>query len=515
MTATSRLGSSDPRSEGPRHGDPARIAAALERAVVVELPPALPRQRWFGAKGRAITGARLRDCGELGRAAWLVLVDVTFAQGPDETYAVPLVLDDDARGAPGTLSLALDLGGTPTRADDAFDHPRFCLDLLAAFERESILPTVRGGSVRFVRTERFPRLGPAAPVAPQRLTGEQSNTSVVYGDVLIVKALRKVAPGPNLDYEVGEFLTFRARFPHVPPLAGAIEHAAATGETTTLAMLQRYVPSHGDGWRWALDQLGRLEPARADGASEHVFHDLFQLGVVTAALHGALASDASDPAFAPEPLTAEDVRTWGERVAGDVRRTCGAVRGRLDALPGEVAADARTLLASEPALIERARDLLALAAEPCAKIRVHGDYHLGQTLRTDAGFVILDFEGEPARPVAERRLKQCVLVDVAGMLRSLDYAVHTAVSPTGVPSPAGERWVRCANASFLEGYLDEIARAPVRLLPRSPSAFTRGLSVFELDRVLYEVRYELDNRPAWLGIPLRGLARLLARERGS
>ncbi len=508
------MGSSGRPSDGARHGDPARIAAALERAVVVELPAALPRQRWFGAKGRTIRGARLRDCGRLGDAAWLTLVDVTFTEGPDETYAVPLVLDDDASRAPAALSLAVDLDGTG-RADDAFDHPGFCLDLLTAFERGSTVSTARGGSVRFTRTDRFPRLAPGAPLAPRRLTGEQSNTSVVFGDVLIVKALRKVQPGPNLDYEVGEFLTFRARFPHVPPLAGAIEHVSATGEMTTLAMLQRFVPSHGDGWRWALDQLGQLQSERAAEASEPVFHDLFQLGVVTAALHGALASDASDPAFAPEPLTVEDARAWGERVAGDVRRTCSAVRGRLDTLPREVAADVRTVLASETALIERARLMETLGAEQCAKIRVHGDYHLGQTLRTDAGFVILDFEGEPARPVAERRRKQCVLVDVAGMLRSLDYAVHTAVSPTGVPSPAGERWVQRANASFLEGYLEEIARVPVRLLPRSPAASTRALSVFELDRALYEVRYELDNRPAWLGIPLRGLARLLARERGA
>jgi maltose alpha-D-glucosyltransferase/alpha-amylase len=509
------LGSSGRPSDGARHGDPARIAAALERAVVVELPAALPRQRWFGAKGRTIRGTRLRDCGRFGDAAWLTLIDVTFAEGPDETYAVPLVLGDAAGVAPGALSLAVDLDGAPARAADALDHPGFCLDLLTAFERGSTVPTARGGSVRFTRTDRFPRLAPGASVAPRRLTGEQSNTSVVYGDVLIVKALRKVQPGPNLDYEIGEFLTFRAKFPHVPPLAGAIEHASATGEATTLAMLQRFVPSRGDGWRWALDQLSQLQSERADETSEHVFHDLFQLGVVTAALHGALASDASDPAFAPEPLTAEDAGAWGERVADDVRRTCAAVRGRLDALPREVAADTSTVLASELALIERARDLTTLGAEQCTKIRVHGDYHLGQTLRTDAGFVVLDFEGEPARPVAERRRKQCVLVDVAGMLRSLDYAVHTAVSPTGVPSAAGERWVRRANASFLEGYLEEIARVPARLLPRSPAAFRRALSVFELDRALYEVRYELDNRPAWLGIPLRGLARLLAREPGA
>jgi maltose alpha-D-glucosyltransferase/alpha-amylase len=494
--------------------EPTRIAAALERAVAVDLPRALPAQRWFGDKGRTITGARLRDAAALGELAWLALVDVGFAQGPDATYAVPIVLAPASSTTPSTLPLRLDVDGARLLAADAFDHPGFCLELLAGFDRQSLVPTARGGALRFVHTDRFPRLGSAASVTPRRLTGEQSNTSVVFGDVLIVKALRKVQPGPNLDHEIGAFLTFRAAFPHVPPLAGALEHVAANGEVTTLGLLQRYVPSRGDGWRWALDQLSRL-PAEPTDASESVFNDLSRLGAVTAALHGALASDPRDPAFAPEPLTADDARTFSERVVGDLARTCGAVRARLDGLPSEVASDARTVLDSEGALAARAHGLAALGAEQCVRIRVHGDYHLGQTLRTDAGFVILDFEGEPARPVAERRRKQCVLVDVAGMLRSLDYAVHTALSPTGTPSPAGERWVRRASAAFLEGYREGIARVPTRLLPASPSAFAQALSVFELDRALYEVRYELDNRPGWLGIPLRGLARLLMRERSA
>jgi len=141
----------------------ARIAAALERAIAAELPPALPSQRWFGAKGRAITGARLRDGAELGEHAWLALVDVTFAEGPDESYAIPLVLGADASAGPSTLSLTLELDGARVRATDAFDHPGFCLGLLTGFERQSILSTVRGGSVRFVRTDRFPPLGPRPP----------------------------------------------------------------------------------------------------------------------------------------------------------------------------------------------------------------------------------------------------------------------------------------------------------------------------------------------------------------
>src|SRR5262245_30701182 len=253
--ATSHSGSSGPPSDGTSHVDSSRIVLALERAIAIELPPALPRQRWFGDKGRAITGARLRDCGAFGARAWLTLVDVSFAEGPDATYAVPVALDRDQPA--GALSLTLDIDDTATRAIDAFDHAGFNVELLTAFERESSVPTVRGGSVRFVRTERFPRLDAAAARAPRRLTGEQSNTSVVYGDQLIVKALRKVQPGPNLDYEVGEFLTFRARFAHVPPLAGAIEYLPAAGDATTLGLLQRFVPSHGDGWNWVLGQLRR------------------------------------------------------------------------------------------------------------------------------------------------------------------------------------------------------------------------------------------------------------------
>src|SRR5262249_29879306 len=154
----------------------------------------------------------------------------------------------------------------------------------------------------------------------------------------------------------------------------------------------------------------------------------------------------------------------------------------------------------EAILRARSADLQALGAERCVKIRVHGDYHLGQTLRTESGFVLLDFEGEPDRPLAERRRKMSGLVDVAGMLRSLDYAAHAALSPAS--TPAGERWVRRASAAFVEGYLTEVDRLPARLAPTSRSALARALSVFELDKALYEVRYELDHRPAWVAIPL-------------
>src|SRR6266478_870876 len=477
------MASRAPRSDRAPGADHARVEAALGRAVSAQLAPLLPRQRWFGDKGRTITGVRLRDCGALGDRAWLVLVDVTFDEGLDETYAVPLVLGGEG-AAPGALAMTLDLDGVTTRALDAFDDPGFCLELVTAFERNVTVPTLHQGAVRFVRTELFPPLAGVASLTPRRLTAEQSNTSVVYGDRLVVKALRRVKPGITLDYEVGAFLTFRARFPHVPPLAGAIEYVPAAGEVTTLGLLQGYVANQGDGWSWLVGHLRQLPPARVDELSGHVFRELSGLGVVTGALHAALASDAADPGFAPEPTTADDVTAWIERIVADVGRTCDKVRARLSAVPREVEDDARTLLAGEAALRSRVRDLPPL-------------------------------EGEPARPVAERRRKQSALVDVAGMLRSLDYAVHATLAPASGPTGAGERWVGRASAAFLEGYLGEIVRAPARLLPAAPAGVARALSVFELDKALYEVRYEVDNRPAWLAIPLRGLTRLLARERAA
>jgi maltose alpha-D-glucosyltransferase/alpha-amylase len=506
------MASRAPRSDGEPRADPARVEAALGRAVSAELPSLLVRQRWFGDKGRTIRGARLRDCGALGPRAWLVLVDVTFAEGSDETYAVPLVLDGAGTPA-GSLAMTLDLDGVAARAGDAFDDPEFCLDLLSAFERDARVPTSRGGTIRFIRTERCPPLARSAALAPRRLTGEQSNTSVAYGDRLILKGLRRVKPGITLDYEVGAFLTFRARFPHVPPLAGAIEYVPAAGEVTTLGVLQGYIANQGDGWSWVVGHLRQLPPERVDELSAQVFRELAGLGAVTGALHGALASDSNDPGFAPELITDADMTAWIERIVDDVGRTCEALRARLADVPRELEGDARALLAGEAALRARARDLQTLGGEGCMKIRVHGDYHLGQTLRTEAGFIVLDFEGEPARPLAERRRKQSVLVDVAGMLRSLDYAVHAAVAQGSAPTQAGERWVRSAGAAFLEGYLAELGKTPVRLLPASPAGRAHALSVFELDKALYEVRYELDSRPAWLGIPLRGLVRLLTRAR--
>ena len=221
-----------------------------------------------------------------------------------------------------------------------------------------------------------------------------------------------------------------------------------------------------------------------------------RLGALTGGLHAALASDPGDPAFAPEPITAGDVARWTARIAGDLAWTLEALRARLADLPAPARARAEALLADEAGLAACLDGLDTLPAEGRAKIRVHGDYHLGQTLRTDDDFVILDFEGEPARPLAERRAKHSPLRDVAGMVRSLDYAAATALGEGEGPRAAGDTWRRLAVDAFLDAYLGEAAGAPARLVPAARPTLARALAPFTLDKALYE----LNNRPDWLRV---------------
>src|SRR3989442_1057693 len=358
------MGSRARPSSPARAPSPARVEEALDRTVAAELPRLLPRQRWFGSKGRAIAAVRAADWARLGERGWLGLVDVAFGAGADERYLVAFVLR--AGAAPrGALSLPLDLAETSVRAEDAFDDPLFCRALLEGFGRGTSVSSTRG-RLRFVRGDGAPTLAQAAALVPRRPRVEQSNTSGVYGDRFVLKAL---------------------------------------------------------------------------------------------------ASDAADPIFAPEPITAADTGAWGRRVAADVRRTCEAVRARLDRVPPELRDQTRALAAGEGALLPRVRGLDALADAGCAKIRIHGDYHLGQTLRTDDGFVILDFEGEPDRPPAERRLKQSPLTDVAGMLRSFDYAAATAFGSSDEFAAARAAWRPLATGALLHPHVQVLARAPLRLPP--------------------------------------------------
>ena len=481
---------------------PAEVVAVLEGDGGAALGEFLRRQRWFAAKVRGLDSARIADWAVLDqrKPLLLALLDVD-----GERYYLPLA-----------VSAAADEGDAIARVGsrivvEGHADPVFGMKMLEAISAGREI-TGQAGSFRC--RPMMPWAGPdardAAAIDVQRLSGEQSNTSIAIGRELILKSLRRPRPGVNPEVEITQFLTARG-FPHVPRLVGWMDYAAADGESATLSVLQGFVAYEGDGWRHVLRALGRdARDARRTTPDDPLMRAMGELGRVTGELHSALASDPMDRAFAPEPITAEDARRWESGIAAALdRASSNAVRG-----DPELARALRAVSTGGAIAVRAGLDLLALAG--AHKIRCHGDYHLGQVLKTRDSFVVIDFEGEPGRPIAERRAKQSPLRDVAGMLRSLNYAVNTVGREGEVGSrPEAalwlERWERLARAAFLDGYTSATGRSPVRLVPPWRDELLRACAPFEIDKACYELAYELDHRPDWVAIPLAGLSRLLER----
>jgi trehalose synthase-fused probable maltokinase len=307
---------------------------------------------------------------------------------------------------------------------------------------------------------------------------EQSNTSVVLGERLMLKLFRLLEPGLNPDLEIGTFLT-DAGFADTPPMAGGITWQPDGDEPAAAAMLQAFVPALGDAWAAMLDHLA-TDPTRG-------LHAAAEIGRVTAAMHRALASRPDHPAFPARTATVEEAAGWRASAERQLAQAVTAVSG----------SDHERLVALSPIITARFADTFGSASGDAAVTRIHGDYHLGQLLaRPDGGYSVIDFEGEPARPLAERRAPSSPLRDVAGMLRSLDYASRMAARDSGLDADA---WLARARAAFLEGY-------------GGIGSEQRGLlDAFELEKACYEVRYEANNRPDWLWLPIAAVARLGGR----
>jgi maltose alpha-D-glucosyltransferase/alpha-amylase len=317
---------------------------------------------------------------------------------------------------------------------------------------------------------------------------------------MFLKIYRQLRPGTNIELEVGRYLTEVAHFPHSVPVAGALEYTGPGGVPLTLALLQAYVPNQGDGWTYTVEYLVRyLEQQRA--ASEAPPPDVHgaylavirTLGRRTAELHLAFASSSGNPAFDPEPLTGEDLAAYKKRARDEAAAALRILERSSAKLPSPAREEAQALHGQQQQLLARI-DNYPLQAGNAVKIRVHGDYHLAQVLIAENDFRIIDFEGEPARPLAERRAPSSPLRDVAGMLRSLDYAARTAERTQ--PGFDAEAWLPQARSAFLaaHGGID----------PRDAGL----LAAFELEKACYEVRYEASNRPEWLWLPLAAFERL-------
>jgi predicted trehalose synthase len=438
-------------------------------------------QRWFGSKSREVSHIEVVLAVPLRTEIPLLvvaLIEARFGEGTHETYQVPLGLRPAGEGWTDRVILEAD-GWT---VYDALADAAAGRELLHRIHASDHVP-LEDCTVNF-RWAESAAAGIAGTVDVRPVGVEQSNSSVVFGEQLILKAFRRVEPGVNPELELLRFLSMRG-FEHIAPLAGWYEVEGRMVDAT-LGILQEYLAGARDGWELVLDELA--------SAPDSLFGRLRALGAVTGEMHSALGSDPNDPAFAPDEPSVESLAL----LTADIDEQIERLFIELPDMP------ALEPVAGRGQDVRERLQLLSHIGAGGRVIRTHGDLHLGQTMLADRGWVILDFEGEPARPLPERRLKRSPLRDVAGMLRSFSYAAAGARILRGTDPPAD--WEDKARATYLEGYHDSVDPA---LLPPGQQATEQLLAVFELEKAIYELRYELNNRPDWVGIPVAGILRLL------
>jgi maltokinase len=445
---------------------------ALEEWVVA--------QRWFGSKAREVVHLGVLDVVPLRlepRLLASVMVESRFAPGTHEVYQVPVAYRPVEEGwSAGAIAEADGMTIYDALSDP--EEGQALLELMRANARLESEDAV--SEFHWVEGTRDP--GPSAVVRP--MGAEQSNSSLVFDEALALKLYRRVEAGINPELELLRFLTER-NFESVPALAGWYEYTGRLMEAT-LGVMQEFLPGARDGWELALDELSS-DP-------EEFLGRVRALGEVTGRLHSALGSDASNPSFAPEEPSAESLGLLTATVDEEIERI-------FVELPEDEAVEP---IAGRGEEVREQLRLLTHVGSAGKVIRTHGDYHLGQTMLAERGWVVIDFEGEPARPLPERRRKRSPLRDVAGMMRSFAYAASASQILRGVQPP--EDWEQRAREEFLEAYLDA---ADPSLLPASRHGVEQLLSVFELEKAVYELRYELNNRPDWVRIPVAGILRLL------
>jgi maltose alpha-D-glucosyltransferase / alpha-amylase len=557
------------------------------------LPVYLARQRWFGAKSRTLSSVQILDWVELPNIpAALVFLQVLYSEGDPDIYQLPLALTTGPEAAavrtnaPASILASLTTNIGPAILHDATAREDVRQALLTLIETNvrliaSIPGEVNDNAVilseaRSAESKGSELPGPATAVkdrsatetalpiiqghtssafAATRGTGplpartgsaEQSNTSILYDQKLILKLFRRLQPGENPDTEITRFLTEVARFPRVAPFLGDIRgQSSPVAEPTTLAMLQGLVENEGDGWQHTLDELSRYfesvvtsAPPRSVGTAPTFLDRVSSqsipaearenaglyldaaalLGRRTAELHLALAMPTDNAAFAPEPFTAEALAADAGRIHTQVVHTLDAVKRAFTKLPDEHTSDSAALILSRRIqLLTRAHAITEVPPQEAGqRIRIHGDYHLGQVLRARGDYVILDFEGEPARSLAERRAKQSPLRDVAGMLRSFSYAAYSALDlfaqrhpgTAKALEPWAQLWQNAVSTEFFTAWRTTVAPNP-HLTPKPQQAHIL-LNAYLLEKALYELLYELNNRPAWVRIPIAGILALPA-----
>jgi maltose alpha-D-glucosyltransferase/alpha-amylase len=532
-----------------------RARASLEGI----LPEYLQARRWFGARTRRIKTVEIVEVIPVPPASpderrepagYVSLVHVEFTEGDPQTYLLPVAArrreGEEAGEPPRSVVIArIKAPNGEHLLIDGLHEPSLVRGLLDALARRRRMSGFAGRlaatPTRFfarIRNEVADVLTGGHGVEPSVLSGEQSNSTVAFGDRLLLKLFRRLDEGENPDLEMGRFLTDRS-FPNVPPVAGALEYVRGQSAPMTAGIFQGYVANEGDAWQYTVDNLnGYIEDvlARQPEVNEpplllgtslvdlaampppelalEMFGTYLEsarlLGRRTADLHLALASEPDDPTFAPEPFTPQYQRSMYQSMRTLALQVFRLLREKQQEIPQSI-----QLLDLESTLASRFRRLLETKIDAC-RIRVHGDYHLGQVLYTGKDFVIIDFEGEPARPLSERRIKRAALRDVAGMLRSFHYAAYVGLfgraGATPQDNPAFlEPWIlfwhQWVTAAFLRAYME--AASEGSFLPQTRREVEVLLDVLLLEKAAYELRYELNNRPDWVKIPIAGILQLL------
>jgi maltose alpha-D-glucosyltransferase/alpha-amylase len=487
-----------------------------------ELLQYLRRQRWFGLKGTA-TKARVTDVVPLPwdeRRLCVAIVEVETASGR-ALYQLPLAARRTDAGAidPSMVVASLESAEGQGALLDATYDPIFQKQLGATFLNPCAYDSEQGGRWSIERVGKSSiAFRPEAEITVG--SAEQSNSALVFDRQAFLKLFRRIEPGIHPDVEMTRFLTQEAGFPHVPTLFGTIGYVTpGAGVTAVCGMMQEYLAGSRDAWAYILDVTKKNPTGTA--------RDVEKLGAITREMHDALAGDAANAAgssFTPLATEPGDVERWAQQTKETIRDAVSLLEKQRAAgkLSHERAGEAEIIARRRDHYLSWVEEIAdTIGADGGARIRTHGDYHLGQVLRTKSdSFVIIDFEGEPTRPLAERREKTSALRDVAGMLRSLSYAAATMVQGEPNEKPdrkrqaerelIGGRWERDARAAFLRGYTGAM-KDDRGLLPSDPKKFDALLSLFEAEKAFYELAYELNHRPGWEWIPMRGISRLLVQ----
>jgi maltose alpha-D-glucosyltransferase/alpha-amylase len=512
-------------------------------------------RRWFRSRTRIMRSSRIVDVIAMPLShsnAHLAMIQFEYTEGEQETYALPLAsvemanTDESVKQYPHAVVARMTPhnGSSEWLLCDALFDKDFCLELLEAMRRGRRF-TGQGSELIAWSTGALGDAYPSEDVLfePTPIKTEQTNTSVTFGDRLILKLFRRADEGINPELEIGRFLMEETPFTHVSQVAGALEYRRGKRGSISLAVLHSFVPNEGDAWNYTLDSLERYfqkvvahptvqvppvprrpllsllrdPPPLARETVGPYLTGAQLLGQRTGELHVALASASHDPAFVPEPFSPMYRTSLYQSMRSYTVRMLQLLREQLGILPDELSESVRRVLDLENEVIERYR-LVRDKKIAATRIRCHGDYHLGQVLYTGKDFVIIDFEGEPARPLSERRLKRSPLRDVAGMLRSFHYAAQSALrrqlelanrpeDDLPMLQNWAQHWYVWVSVAFLTSYLEVVK--PANLLPEDPEHLGILLDAYLLDKAVYEIGYELNNRPNWLNVPLEGILNLM------